>query len=267
MQRYRDLSPFIAGSFPFGQPSYIIMHGTRSTIDRSIRAEFDSNRRYAVTNTKGFAWHVTVGEDAFSNHLDIRNWGWHANEESRQSLGVEFAQPTADHTINEAQVRAFVAWFRTDVLGAYPFFNLAKPGGMRMHSEVASGKLQGKTDVYPIGDPRWPVLRDQIIEALGGLGQPGTGGGPHDHLIDEEADPGPLFDVYQERLDVAVRDALGPAQYRGLLRNRDHWGGPAIHILRLQRGLLGVIGGEVVNLTGHALDDWQVDHGSIIQRF
>lgn len=269
IDRLRDLTPHIAGSFLFGQPSYLVMHGTRSGTDNTIREEFDGNRAYVVTNTKGYSWHVTVGEDAYSVHLPMDKWGWHANEDSQRSLGVEFAQPTVNHTINEAQVRAFCAWFKAEVLPVYPFFNLAAEGKMRMHSELLSGQRQGKTDVYPLGSARWPVLREQIIEQLGGVGQPGTGGGPHDHLTPPNGlvDPNQVLEAYQQRLDVSAKVLLGAPLYRGVVRGRSHWGEDAIHVLRLERGLLGVVNGTVVNLTGHALDDWQTDHADLIQRF
>jgi N-acetylmuramoyl-L-alanine amidase-like protein len=268
MERLIDASPHSVGPFAWGEPSFLLMHGTRSGLDRSIREEFDSNRRYVVTNTKGYSWHVTIGEDAYSMHLPLDKWGWHANEESRQSLGVEFAQPTVDHTINDAQVRAFADWFKVAV-ATWPGLNIGTASGMRMHSAVASGVRQGKTDVYPLGDPRWPELRGRIIQALGGYGQPGTGADPHDHVIQVPPadDPTTILERYLERLDPTIRQALGDARYRGLLRGKSHWGQGEIHVLRLRYALLGVVDGQVVNLTGHTLDDWQLDHADLIQRF
>lgn len=269
MEVFHNTSPHVAGIFPLGQPTYLIIHGTRSGLDRTVREEFDGNRAYVVTNTKGYSWHVTIGEDAYSIHLPMNRWGWHANEESRQSLGVEFAQMTGDHTINDAQVRAFAHWFKNVVVPIWPGLNIGAQGGMQMHSAIASGQRQGKTDVYPLGDPRWPELRGRIITALGGYGQPGTGADPHDHVEQRppEEDPTALIERYLESLDPAVRQSLGDARYRGILRGRAHWGEGVIHILRLRYGLLGVVAGKVVNLTGHTLDDWQLDHADLIQRF
>ena len=169
---YRDYAPApaIRGSFYF-QPFGVILHGTHSTIDRSIFLEFHSTRAYLKAGTRDrygrrqyLAWHTTIGEDELSIHLSPDTWGYHAREFSPNYIGVEFAKPLVDSPITDKQVRTF-CWYFTEVLQhTWPGLPLIFPA----HSEVPPGIRDGKVDPYPRGDERNDNLRDRLMAGIAG---------------------------------------------------------------------------------------------------
>lgn len=147
-----------------------MLHGSRSgLVGRPLSAEYDATRRYCVSNTADLSWHATIGDDCYSVHLPADHWGWHARAASRQWLGVEFAQPTADDTITDGQVRAVVHWLTTVVLSRWPTFEVSART-LLTHAEVErlglTGATDGKTDCYPYGDIRAGELRQRILSRL-----------------------------------------------------------------------------------------------------
>lgn len=113
------------------------------------------------------AYNVTIGEDAFALHLNSSHWGWNARGCSSLYLAAEFAQPTVDYEINDAQVRAFCIWFRDYVLPTW--HNI--PRNFPTHSELDGtpqyGTFDGKTDVYPkVPSNRTDDLRARIMAHL-----------------------------------------------------------------------------------------------------
>lgn len=255
----RDRARNIQGRFD-KQPDFLLLHGTRGE-KASRREEFDSNRRYCVTNGLGLAWHVTVGENAYSVHMPATEWGYHAFEASKRSIGMEFAQPDGSWGISDAQVEAAAHYLLAEVAPVWPKMNLAIQGGMRHHSEIPEGKRVGKTDVYPNGDVRCDQLRERIIEALGGRGKALTGGnGDGDVTVDLTVrQENKLFDAFIRDLNAREKAMLGAPIWRGYVFGRKHWSGAeTTPALRTERGLLIIAGGTVVvNATGMALDDLQ----------
>ena len=156
-----------AGTFAT-PPAGIILHGSRSgKAGNPPMDEFLGTCRWVVANPDGLAWHATIGEHVYAAHLTPREWGWHARDHSREYLGVEFAQPTVNDAITDAQVAAFVAWYRRELLPTWPTMT---PAGLLMpaHSETPAGKRDGKSDPFPLGDPRNDELRARIYAALAG---------------------------------------------------------------------------------------------------
>ena len=154
-----------AGTFA-APPKGVILHGSRSgRAGTPLAQEFLGTCRWVVANPDGLAWHATIGENVYAAHLAPREWGWHARDHSREYLGVEFAQPTVNDAITDAQVAAFVAWYRRELLPAWPTMTpaaLLLPG----HAEMPAGKRDGKSDPYPVGDARLADLRARIYAAL-----------------------------------------------------------------------------------------------------
>ena len=151
----------VAGAFS-QTPQGVILHGSRSGIPgRPVAAEYDGTRRYAASGIE-LGWNVTIGNDAISLHMQPDQWGWSARQHSKFYLAVEFAQATAAQTITDGQVRAFCWWIQTVVKPRWPYLSSAMP----MHSELPAGITDGKTDCYPVGDPRANELRARILAGL-----------------------------------------------------------------------------------------------------
>ena len=140
----------------------MILHGTRSGRDWTTAEEFAATCRYVSGGAGGLGWHATISDNELAIHLPPHHYGWNARAASGRYLAVEFAQPTADRAISDAQVAAFVWWFalaRVD----WPDLPLVFP----MHSELPEGIADGKSDVFPRGSYRAAELRDRIRAALG----------------------------------------------------------------------------------------------------
>lgn len=163
---YTDPQP--AGRFSI-QPNGVILHGSRSgKASNPIHAEFIGTAGYEVNNTLGYGWNATIGEGEVATHLDAKHWGWNARSPASGSfLAVEFAQPVSSVNISDAQVDAFVEWYRREVLPTWPGI----PRDFPTHAEVENwgltGAHDGKTDVFPYLDPRADELRSRIMARLG----------------------------------------------------------------------------------------------------
>ena len=219
--------PFVA------QPVGCILHGSRSGVaGRSMAEEVRGTINWAVTNGQQMGWHVTIGSDLYVPHLAASQWGWHAREHSMTYLGAEFAQPTVDDAITDGQVRAFVAWWRREVLPVWPKLALERTP-LPAHSEMPAGKRDGKTDTYPVGDARNDDLRRRIRAAW-------------QASIDREIDSvdAALEAAYQK--DAA---RLGKKRFAGRL-DRDYYRGP---VLVCQRGIVTSDGTDIM---GNAIDDF-----------
>lgn len=170
IRAYWDQSPYIRGTFA-RQPSGVILHGSRSGVEnRARRQEFDGTRAWARNNPNGYAWHVTVGELEYSAHMELRQWGYHAAEHSDEYLGAEFAQPTIAYAITDEQITAFAHWFRTQVRVVWPGLDLRDSPAVRlpMHSEMAQGIRDGKSDAFLPHSSQAVELRTRVLMAVYG---------------------------------------------------------------------------------------------------
>lgn len=168
---YRDPEP--AGMFP-AMPKGVILHGSRSGVAGNPKdKEYLGTARYEVNNSAGLGWHATVGEGRVALHLTAREWGWHALQASKVYLGVEFAQAVEGEPITDAQVSAFVDWFKREVLTVWPNLPMHMPSHAEADQEFNVN--QGKTDAFRLGDPRMDDLRARIMRGLGSQ-QPQPGG-------------------------------------------------------------------------------------------
>jgi hypothetical protein len=112
---------------------------------------------------------VTGGNDEITEHMSPREYGWHARGASDDYLGYEFAQAVAEWTITDAQVHAFAWWFINRVLPVWPNIPLHFPTHAEVERWGETGARDGKTDCYPVGDPRADELRARILALLGQL--------------------------------------------------------------------------------------------------
>ena len=168
MQRLVYAAPqsSIGGTFNGGRkPAGVILHGSRSGRDQSISQEFYGTANFAKAGANGLGWNVTIGNSMYAFHIAPTQWGWNARAASSKYLAVEFAQPTADVDITDEQVDAFCAWWRNDVRWLYQGLTLTT-ANMPTHAELQEGIADGKSDCYPLGDPRADDLRQRILEAL-----------------------------------------------------------------------------------------------------
>lgn len=184
---YPDPQP--AGTFS-RMPLGVILHGSRSgAAGNPLDREYVGTASYEVSNGASLGWNATIGDGRVALHLGPNQWGWNARSASKFYLAVEFAQPTVDDPITEGQVSAFCDWFQQYILPAWPDLPQVFP----THSEldgtaIYGGYHDGKTDVYPRGDPRSDELRARIQARLApappapvppnGQPDPGPGEGP-----------------------------------------------------------------------------------------
>lgn len=120
---------------------------------------------YAASGIE-LGWNATVGDDEVALHMGFNEWGWNARASSDDYLGVEFAQPTVDRPISDGQVRAFV-WFYQQA--RFRWSSLAN--NFPTHADLDGtagygGYHDGKTDVFPRGDPRTDELVARINKRL-----------------------------------------------------------------------------------------------------
>ncbi len=148
-----------AGHF-VAQPLGVILHGSRSGRPQSTNDEFWGTSNFAMVTELG--WNATVGDDIVAVHLQADEWGWNARSASQRYLAVEFAQPTVNDAISDAQVRAFCHWFMDQGRHDWPRLPLVFP----THAELPEGVADGKTDICPRGDPRANDLRARIHKRL-----------------------------------------------------------------------------------------------------
>lgn len=205
---YRD--PVPAGRFA-AQPRGVILHGSRSgNAGNPIDQEYKGTASYEVNNSAGLGWHATIGERKVAVHLTAQEWGWNARAASPAYLAVEFAQPTAAHTITEGQIAAFVAWFKQIVQPAWPGLPLHFPTHAEVERSGETGQIDGKSDCYAYGDIRADQLRSAILAGIQGE-QPAPEPEPDQASYDELAN---LVGVaYHE--DGVVIPALVGAQNAG----------------------------------------------------
>jgi hypothetical protein len=149
-------------------PVDILLHGTRGENPNRVQEFYGTCRWVANPNNGGLGWHVTVGDNVYAQHLPITAWGYHAREASRIYIGVEFVQPTAADDITEAQVATFGRWYHAVVRPAYPHLT-AQRAALPAHSEVPPGIRDGKSDVFPRGDPRLAALRARLWAVMAGV--------------------------------------------------------------------------------------------------
>lgn len=159
--------PEPAGTF-YTQPLGVILHGSRSGKAGNAKlAEYNGTANWEVNNPDGLGWNATIGEGRVAVHLDAKHWGWNARAASGLFLAVEFAQATVDEAISDAQVDAFCAWMRRDVLPVWPALKLSFPTHAELDGTTAYGGYHdGKTDVFPKADARADALRTRILSNL-----------------------------------------------------------------------------------------------------
>lgn len=182
-------------------PKGVVLHGSRSgKAGNPLDAEYTGTANWELNNPNGYAWHATIGAGRVAMHLTAREWGQHDPWASQEYLGVEFAQPTVNDTITDAQVDAFCDWFTVHVLPVWPSIPLHFPSHAEVDREY--GQNQGKTDAYPLNDPRMDALRARIMARL----KPQE---PPVHVPDEVfAQPG---EVGSGLLEMMAEDGTTPA--------------------------------------------------------
>jgi len=159
----------VAGRFE-RSPLGVVLHGSRSGLERPTHDEYASTARYAVGEPNGYGWNVTVGDDELAVHMTAAQWGWHARGCSSFYLSAEFAQGTLDDAISDGQVRAFCYWLRAIVRPVWPRLPLVLPTHSELDGTETYGRLDGKTDVFERGAARTEQLRARILATLQGQG-------------------------------------------------------------------------------------------------
>lgn len=147
-------------------PRGVILHGSRSGLRQPLDREFYGTVGYAGQERHGLGWTATIGEDMIALHMTPAYWGWNARKASSLYLAVEFAQPTVNDPITDGQVRAFCWAFRSIWQVYWPSLPLVFPTHAELDVDGVTGKLDGKSDVFPYGDARADELRARIARRL-----------------------------------------------------------------------------------------------------
>jgi hypothetical protein len=164
---YRDPAP--AGAFS-STPRGIVLHGSRSgKAGNPQMAEYTGTANWEVNNPNSLGWNITVADHRVAEHIDVRHWGWHAKAASPHYLSVEFAQPTVNDAITDAQVDALADWIKTRVTPVWGDLGFHFPSHAEVQQSGEAGD-RGNTDVYPLGDPRLDTLRNRLYALLGAPG-------------------------------------------------------------------------------------------------
>jgi hypothetical protein len=228
-----------AGAFTTA-PIGVILHGSRGGA-ADTATEYRGTVNWAAGNPDGLGWNATIGEQVFCVHLPATLWGWNARGDSSRYLAVEFAQPALSDPITDGMVAAFCAWFLAEVIPAWPA--LWPPAlELPMHSELATGAADGKTDAYLASSAEADDLRARILAGLTGA-----------------AAGGPPFATADEAFDDYLRREGETALWAGQVTGRGHWFGrdPQELVRTDADALLAYDGGAARDATALALDDWE----------
>ena len=245
---------------PYGRGKFervpdAVIHGSRSgNTLRTLHQEFMGTATYCQLNPHGLAWQFTIGEDEYAQHLPADEVGfragWHASEANFTHLGFEFAQRVARDTITSDQIDAFGHAVVNRVVPIYPKWLDGLDRRLVMHSELAGGIEQGKSDVYPRFDSRWPKLKHQLIGACAYFNDQSVNVDPANHT----------WDKFWRDLSSDAKLILGDLVYRGNIMALDHYpggGGVRPFFRTANGGAFIILDDEVAPLMGFAVDDWE----------
>lgn len=143
-------------------PKGFILHGTRSTGNWGIDKEFDVTVNYVQGGAGGLGWNATVGNNEIAIHGPATHWGWNARKASSQYLALEIAQPTAAYDVTPEQINTIAWYVRTQAPHVPHYF----PSHAELERWGETGQIDGKSDVFPFGDPRMEQLRSAIVALL-----------------------------------------------------------------------------------------------------
>ncbi len=167
--------PFLVGADGRAAIKGFAVHGTRSGVRRPSSLEFPGSASWETIRTDGCGANATIGDDVVAIHAPWTRWAWHARRASRYYISVELAQGTGDDEITDGQVRAF-CWVVIQAREVHPDVPLS----FRTHAELENegetgpnpetGRNDGKTDLWPYGDPRADEFRARGSARLAELG-------------------------------------------------------------------------------------------------
>ena len=159
-------TPHIAGTFT-GTPKGFLLHGSRSGIARNPKdKEALATSNWALNNPEGLSWHASIGEHEVYIHMEAYQWGWNARSASDDYIAVEFAQATVTEPITSLQVQAFAQYVRNLVLPTYPNIPMVFVTHADVEKSGETGKIDGKTDVFPYGSAEAEGLKQRIWDEL-----------------------------------------------------------------------------------------------------
>lgn len=166
-ENFRDPAP--AGRFT-SVPKGVILHGSRSGKAGNPKdVEYLGTARYEQNNPD-LGWHATVGENKVAVHLTPYEWGWNARDASQFYIAVEIAQATVDEEITDAQCAALADYLKTRIFPVWGDLGFHFPTHAELEAWGETGQKDGKTDVFPLGDPRVDGVRNRLYALLGAPG-------------------------------------------------------------------------------------------------
>jgi hypothetical protein len=153
------------------RPRGVILHGSRSGIaGHPALDEWSDTAHWATIEPNGYGWSATIGPDRVASHMPLNLWGWNARGCSPHYLAVEFAQANVSDAIDDAAVAAFCWWFVDLARAMWSTLPRVFPSHAELDGTPEYGQHDGKTDAFPLHDPRMVDLRMRINARLDALG-------------------------------------------------------------------------------------------------
>lgn len=163
-EQYPDPEP--AGTFTT-TPKGVIFHGSRSgKSGNPLDAEYKATANYEVNNAGGLGWNATVGPGKVAIHLDVRSWGWNARAASDKYIGVEIAQPTINEPLPDSVPVALADYIFDHVWPVWGELDWHFPSHAELEGWGETGQVDGKTDLYSMGDERMNAFRQKVYDRL-----------------------------------------------------------------------------------------------------
>ncbi len=121
-----------------------MIHSTRGN-GASAQAEFDGTVAWFASPASQVSAHIVIAADGtIARCVDPAYTAWHAMDFNTHALGAELCQPKIGDHITDAQL-ASLGWWLKQMATQFGFaLTLAN---LPEHRDLASGKLEGKTDV------------------------------------------------------------------------------------------------------------------------
>lgn len=90
------------------------------------------------------------------------SWGWNARSHSAAYLAIEFAQGRLGDPIDDSTIDAAAWWINEIARAQWPDLSLT----LVHHSELPSGRADGKSDVELRGSTAADIFRQRVLSRL-----------------------------------------------------------------------------------------------------
>lgn len=147
----------------------IFIHATRGPGDRTLEEEYRIAVNYLTTPGTPASAQFVVGPSEVTRLVRDEDSSWHASENNRTALSIEFAQPSSLPPFTEFQYRAgaeiVYEWCQSYGIPPVRVFSQAHRGVIG-HEDSEQGKRFGKTD--PGSQFNWSYFMSLVVPTVQG---------------------------------------------------------------------------------------------------